>query len=225
MENENLDALTEETADAQTPAPPARELPKGARRTDADDGRQEGQDPAGEEAPQKPRQTPEERARQAAGRRLREREAARRAGFEAGWAAASAAGDRARRDGAAEKADIPGQLAEIRAMDPEMTDLNAILRSEAGNRFRDYVRRGLNFTEAYTLAARERLANIAAGRAGSTALAKAAGKAHLTATGTRGAGAPAVPADELALFRALNPGVPDADIQKYYAADRKRFGG
>ena len=151
-------------------------------------------------------------------------EAARQEGYRAGWEAARAAGDRAQRTGAAEKADIPGQLAEIRAMDPEMTDLTAILRSEAGNRFRDYVRRGLSFTEAYTLAARDRLAGIAAERAGNAALAKNAGKAHLTATGTRGAGLPEVPADEMALFRKLNPGVSDAEIRKYYAADRKRFG-
>lgn len=226
MDNENLDTLAAEALNPQTPAAPARELPQGGDRSDADDdGRQAEQGPVGEKAPQKPPQTPEERARQAAGRRLREREAARQAGYEAGWAAAKAAEGRERRPAAAETADIPGQLAEIRAIDPEMTDLGAILRSEAGNRFRDYVNRGLNFTEAYTLAARDRLAAIAADRAGNAALARAAGKAHLTATGTRGAGAPAVPSDELAIFRELNPGVSDADIQKYYAADRKRFGG
>jgi len=190
-----------------------------------DDGQPEAVDTPEKEIAEKPAQTTEERARQAAGRRLREREAARQAGFEAGWAAARAAGDRERSPAPTVGADIPGQLGEIRAMDPEMTDLGAILRSEAGPRFREYVGRGLDFVDAYTLAARDKLGRLAAERAGNAARAKAAGKEHLTATGTRGRGSLSVPADELALFRELNPGVSDEDIRKYYNADRKRFGG
>ena len=237
MEDKNPDILYDEALQGQeNPA--------------ADDGRQAGRDAAdpgrspaarvrpGEEGAAESRsadtgsgmkhpgeQGREERARQAAARRMREREAARQNGFEAGWAAARAAAERDEKPLPAVKADIPAELAEIRAMDPEMTDLNAILRSEAGGKFREYVKRGLSFTEAYTLAARSRLADLAVGRGEKAAQARAAGKGHLTATGTRGAAAPAIPADELAFFRALNPGVSDAEIRKYYAADRKRFGG
>ena len=118
--------------------------------------------------------------------------------------------------------EVDRQLGEIRAMDPEMKDLGAILNSDAGPKFREYVGRGLNFVDAYTLAARDKLAARAAG-AKSTA-AKAAGKEHLGATSTRGQGAASVPSDVLALYRDLNPGMSDAEIQKHYNADIKRFG-
>lgn len=116
--------------------------------------------------------------------------------------------------------EIQRELAQIKAMDPAMTNIDAILASEAGERFRGYVDRGLTFVEAYKLAASDRLASINANRAG----AKGSGKAHLNATQQQGTGALSVPADELALFRELNPGTSDADIQKYYNADRKRYG-
>lgn len=119
-----------------------------------------------------------------------------------------------------EDAEVQRQLAQIRAMDPAMTDLGAILNSEAGAKFRGYVEKGLDFVDAYTLAAKDRLGAISANRAG----AKGGDKSHLSATQQQGTGALSVPADELAIFRELNPGVSDADIQKYYNADRKRYG-
>lgn len=121
--------------------------------------------------------------------------------------------------------EVDRQLAEIRAMDPEMTDLGAILNSDAGPKFRQYVSQGLNFTDAYTLAARDKLATLAARRAGYAERAKAAGKDHLGATQTRGQGAVSVPSSVLALYRELNPGMTDAEIQKHYNADVKKFGG
>lgn len=62
-------------------------------------------------------------------------------------------------------------------------------------------------------------------RAGNAERAKAAGKDHLGATNTRGQGSLSVPADEMALFRELNPGATDDEIRRFYNADRKRFGG
>ena len=120
---------------------------------------------------------------------------------------------------------VDRQLAEIRAMDPDMTDLRAILESDAGPKFREYVSRGLNFTEAYKLAANDKLVNLAARRAGNAEKAKAAGKEHLSATSSRGQGSLNVPSDEMALFRELNPGATDEEIRRFYNADRKRFGG
>ena len=109
-------------------------------------------------------------------------------------------------------------------MDPEMADLGCILRSENGERFRRYVRRGLSFTEAYKLAAEDRLVRLRAGQAAEAAMVRAASKDHLNATGTRGQGAASVPAEEMSMFRALLPGVSPEEIQRYYNADRKRFG-
>lgn len=118
-----------------------------------------------------------------------------------------------------DRAMVDRQLAEIRQMDPEMKDLNAILASEAGPKFREYVDRGLDFVDAYTLAARDRLSAISENRAR-----RGTGKEHLSATSQRGSGALDVPADEMALFRVMMPEASDADIQKYYNADRRRFG-
>lgn len=115
---------------------------------------------------------------------------------------------------------VDQQLAQIRQMDPAMKDLDAILASEAGEKFRSYVNMGLDFVDAYTLAAKDRLAGISANRAG----AKGAGKDHLSATSSRGQGALDVPPDELALFRELNPGASDAEIRSFYNKDKKRFG-
>lgn len=120
----------------------------------------------------------------------------------------------------ADDSQVQAQLAQIKAMDPAMTDLSAILKSEAGPKFREYVSRGLDFVEAYTLAANERLQSISANRAG----AAKGSKEHLSGTTQRGEGALSVPPDEMAIIRELNPGISDADIQRYYNADKKKFG-
>ena len=120
-----------------------------------------------------------------------------------------------------DRAQVDRQLAEIRQMDPEMRDLGAILQSEAGPKFRALVEKGLDFIDAYKLAAETRLAKINENRAG----AKGAGKDHLVGTSQRGAGALDVPADEMAFFKAVNPDATDEEIRKYYNSDRKKFGG
>jgi hypothetical protein len=115
------------------------------------------------------------------------------------------------------------QLEEIRRMDPEMTGLEAILRSEAGPRFRAYVERGLDFLDAYTLAARERLWLLRDRQAETAARLRAAGKDHLNATRSRGGqGDLPVPPEELELFRAMMPDTPDAEFRKYWNKSRKR---
>ncbi len=193
----------------------------------------------------KPVQSPEERARQAAGRRLRERgEAARsaaRAEIEETLRKRGVVDPRTgrpvesleelEREEAPEYRRTPlrdpqvtAELEEIRRMDPELEDLGCILRSENGERFRRYVRRGLSFTEAYKLAAEDRLTRLREGRAAEAARVRAASKDHLYATGTRGQGAVSVPAEEMTVFRALLPGSTPEKIQRYYNADRKRFG-
>ena len=118
---------------------------------------------------------------------------------------------------------VDAQLARIRAMDPEMHDLGDILRSDAGESFRRYVGMGLDFVDAYTLAARDRLEELRSRRAEDAARAKAAGKDHLSATTSRGRGALSVPAGEMAIIRALLPDATDEEIRRYYNQDRKRF--
>jgi len=119
-----------------------------------------------------------------------------------------------------DRAQIDRQLAEIRQEDPEMRDLNAILQSDAGPKFRELVEKGLDFKDAYELAAKDRLASIRANRAG----AKGTGKDHLTATNQRGTGALDVPREELAWYKEINPDASDDEIRKHYNANRKRTG-
>lgn len=124
---------------------------------------------------------------------------------------------------ASESGQVSAQLARIREMDPEMEDLGAILRSEAGDRFRQYVDLGLDFVDAYTLAAREKLGELRDRRTAERTRAKAADRSHLSATSTRGYGGVSVPAGEMAIIRALLPDASDEEIRRYYNQDRKRF--
>ena len=123
-----------------------------------------------------------------------------------------------------ENGQIAGELAQIRRMDPEMTDLNAIMSSDAGEEFRKYVDMGLSFLDAYTLAARERLGELRDRRTAERIRGKAAGKDHLSATSTRGQGGVSVPAGEMAIIRALLPDASDEEIRRYYRQDKQRFG-
>ena len=122
-----------------------------------------------------------------------------------------------------QQSDAPQrELDMIRDMDPTMTDLGAILNSDIGPAFRQYVQQGASFTQAYGRALREK--NARAEGASAAAAAKASSKGHLGSTSTRGDGAMEVPADEMALFRELCPDMTSAEIQRFYTEDRKKFG-
>lgn len=134
-----------------------------------------------------------------------------------------AAPDKDRAGEAADEIIIKDQLRTIHGMDPDVNELADILRGPHADAFRDYVGKGLSFVDAYTLAARSKLDGIKAARAGSAEKTRAAGKAHLSATSQHGEGMLPVPPDEMELFRRLNPKATDAEIEKFYNADRKRF--
>lgn len=116
------------------------------------------------------------------------------------------------------------ELAEIARMDPDMKSLKDILTSEAGPKFREYVHRGLNFVEAYKLAAENRLNNLRNVRTQEAATVKAASKDHLNSTQSRGQGAEPIPADEMAMYRVFFPGATDAEIREYAAEDKRQLG-
>jgi hypothetical protein len=118
---------------------------------------------------------------------------------------------------------IRRELEQIREMDPEMADLGAILRSEAGERFRGYVSKGLGFLDAYKLAAEERLASLRQNKAAEAARLQAASKDHLSATKAQGTGAESVPGDIAAQYRVFFPEATAAEIQRMYAADLKKM--
>lgn len=120
------------------------------------------------------------------------------------------------------QAELTRQLAQIAKMDPKMTDLGAILQSDIGPAFREYVAKGEDFVTSFYRA--KELHSRVEKQAAAAAQAKAASKSHLSSTKQQGEGALPVPADEMALFRELMPGASAEEIQRYYNADRKRFG-
>lgn len=92
--------------------------------------------------------------------------------------------------------------------------------------FRGYVEKGYSFLDAYKLTFMEELANAKAEAAKQQAIKNERGKDHLTAVGNpRGSGAVSVPADQMRMFRAMNPNATDAQIQAYYNKYKSKQGG
>lgn len=121
-----------------------------------------------------------------------------------------------------ENAEVQRQLDMIRDMDPEMKDLGTILDSDIGADFRAAVENGKTFIQAYGQAIRLKAAKEKG--AAESAVARAAGKQHLTSTNQRGTGALEVPAAEMAMYKEINPDASEEEIRKHYNANRKRSG-
>lgn len=115
------------------------------------------------------------------------------------------------------RARLDDELREIQRLDPSVNSLEDIMRGPGGQQFYGYVKSGLSYLDAFCLANRERLARqmAMAGRRQAQELERS--KAHLTAAGgAQGPWSVGVPGDQLDLFRELNPGVSQAEIQNYY---------
>lgn len=121
-------------------------------------------------------------------------------------------------------ARLDDELREIQRLDPSVRSLEDIVRGPGGQRFYGYVRGGLSYLDAFYLANRERLAQqmALAGKRQAQELERS--KAHLTAAGgIQGPWSDGVPGDQLDLFRELNPGVGQAEIQSYYNKYHQRY--
>lgn len=111
---------------------------------------------------------------------------------------------------------IKEQMAEVSKLDPSLKEPKDFLNMPDYGTFKDYVDRGMSFVEALKLMRYDSLINAKAEKAAQASLQKAAGKAHLQSSRSQGSGAAAVPADVMQMYRALNPGVSDAEIQAHY---------
>ena len=120
-------------------------------------------------------------------------------------------------------AEMARQLAAIRELDPKMESLADILKLESAEKFRSYVRMGLDWKDAFLLAERERL--LAEAEARGSLRSQKAGKAHLQASTSRGGGSVSVPAPELRLYRELLPGLSEAEYRRHFNEERKRARG
>ncbi len=116
------------------------------------------------------------------------------------------------------QAMIDSQVAEIGRLDPSVKSLEDILRSDVGYRFRQYVATnpGTNLVEAYKAVAQPRIQAAERAAAEQTARNRIDSKAHLSSTTQRGSGSSPVPKAELEIYRALMPGVSDAEFERHY---------
>lgn len=127
--------------------------------------------------------------------------------------------------------DIQHQIEEINKLDPSLNlqSPKDFTKMENYGEFYQFVKRGLNFLDAYKLLNFDRLVNGKAQQqaeaAKQQALNNARGKDHLQGTKSQGKGSTAnIPADELKVFRAIMPRATDKEIQEYWARNHKKEG-
>lgn len=123
------------------------------------------------------------------------------------------------------KARIDGEIAEIGKMDPAIKSAADLLKMPKAKEFYEYVQKGYSFIDSYKLSHFEEITQRNAQAARQQAQAAARGKEHLTVVGnSRNTGAVSVPSDQMQLYRMMNPGASEADIQKHFNNYQKRGG-
>ena len=114
------------------------------------------------------------------------------------------------------QARIDAEIGQIHQMDPSINSVEDLLAMPNADHFRQLVKRGNSFLDAYKLANYDQLTQRAAAAARQQAQNLARSKSHLTAGSQQGAGAATVPTGEMELFRMFNPQASDSAIQTYY---------
>lgn len=128
-------------------------------------------------------------------------------------AAADAAARQARRETA--KARVEEQLREIQTMDPSIKTLGDLSKMDTYPKLYDMVQRGYSISDAYKLANYDQITARASAASRQAAI-NAQGKQHLSATKPRGTEAASVPSGTMELYKFLNPGATEAEIQRHY---------
>ena len=131
---------------------------------------------------------------------------------------AQAAAERAQREAneAQARVKMDEQLREIGKLNPNIRELRDLAAMETYPKFYELVKRGNTLVDAYRLANFEALTNSAAQATRQAAINSVQSKQHMGATRERGTGTMSVPADVKEMYRALNPGATDAEIQSHY---------
>ena len=123
------------------------------------------------------------------------------------------------------RARIEGEIAEIGKLDPTIKTTGDLLKMPKAKEFYAYVQKGYSFIDSYRLTHFEEITQRNAEAARQQAQAAARGKEHLTVVGNpRNTGAASVPHEHMQLYRMLNPGASEADIQKHFNNYQKRGG-
>lgn len=117
---------------------------------------------------------------------------------------------------------VDEQLKEISKLNPNIRELKDLAAMETYPKFYELVKKGNTLVDAYRLANFEALTSSAAAATRQAALNNLQGKQHMGQTKERGAGAVSVPAEVKEMYRALNPGATDAEIQAHYNRSHKK---
>lgn len=139
---------------------------------------------------------------------------------EAGGQTGSPGGQQRNQERQVTQEQVDQELAEIHRLDPSVETLEDIMGMDTRDAFVAAVRRGNSFLDAFRLANFDRLQESrrqeTAQRAAQAERNRTRSKEHMTATGTRGEGSVAVPAETLELYRQLMPKATDAEISAHY---------
>ena len=114
------------------------------------------------------------------------------------------------------------ELAEITKLDGTVKSFDDLRASEGWPQMEAMMRRGYGMLDAYKLANYEALGERRAAAARQTALNATAQKQHMQRTEQQGTGGVSVPRSVMEQYRALNPGVSDAEIAAHYAKYAKK---
>lgn len=131
------------------------------------------------------------------------------------------------RDQAAAQAKVEADMAEIRKLDPSIQTVQDLLKLPTSKEFYELVTKNrLSFLQAFKLANQDRLAEAQKEAAKQQALNAARSKDHLSPIGAaKGKGADAIPAEEVAYFRAIMPDATEAEVRAYIEKYKKSKGG
>lgn len=113
---------------------------------------------------------------------------------------------------------IEAEIAIIAQSDPTIKSAQDVFNSPNGAAIYEKVmKKGYSLSDAWHSENRERIQQHNQETARMQAQASMRSKEHLQATGAVGSGAPTVPREEMALYRMMNPGMTDEQIQRHYA--------
>lgn len=137
--------------------------------------------------------------------------------------AAEAERERAQAAEIRQKAAFDEEIRKVGEIDPTVKNVEDLRAKPYFDEVYGMVERGYSISDAVRLATYDdHVRRVAEGSAKSAA-AKAASKAHLVPTASRGQGASTVPAEVREQYRVFLPDASDADIQRMFNEDQKRM--
>ena len=117
---------------------------------------------------------------------------------------------------------VESQLAEIRKEDTSIQNVGDLLNRPYSKAFREAVKRGNNFRDAFYLATRGQQIQEAEEKARQSAVNNLTGKNHLKATSIGGRAGAVVTPEERKMYKLFNPDATDDQIQRFQNRVKKK---